>query len=284
MDDIFVDDATYPNSVWYYKGRRIRREELVHVPWFKVPGRTLGLSPIEAFAMTVTSGLEAQKFGVDWFQAGGVPPGTFKNNAVTVDQDQADVIKRRLVSAIRTRQPIVYGTDWDYNAITIPPEQAQFIESMNLSANQIAAIYGIAPEEIGGQAANSMTYSNEEHRETRRMADLRPWLVRLELKYSSWIPERQYVRHNISAVIRADLMTRHQVYKLDRDMGLRSINECRALEELPPIPGGDDFTALPVKTQAAQPALPAPVRTSIPGEPLLPARTNGGRPHPALVD
>jgi hypothetical protein len=30
---------------------------------------------------------------------------------------------------------------------------------------------------------------------------------------------------------------RHQIYQLDRDMGLRTIGELRALEELPPLPG-----------------------------------------------
>jgi HK97 family phage portal protein len=281
MDSIYVDDSTFPRAQWYYNGRKINREEIVHVPWFKIAGRTLGLSPIEAFALTITSGLEAQKFGNDWFEAGGVPPGTFKNSEATVDQAQADIIKARLVTAIRSRKPIVYGKDWEYSPVTIPPEQAQFIETMKLSANQIAAIYGIAPEEVGGEASNSLTYSNEEHRQRRRLADARPWLVRFETKFSSWIPEVQYVRFNLDAPIRVDVMTRTQVFEIERRIGLASIDEQRALTDRPPLPNGagKDYTPLATKAAAAAPAMRA-----IPGEVLLPSRSNGDRHDPVLVD
>jgi phage portal protein BeeE len=112
--------------------------------------------------------------------AGGVPPGTFKNSSESVDQDAAELIKARLGRAIASRQPLVYGMEWDFNPIAIPPEQAQFVQTQNLTANQIAAIYGIAPEEVGGVPTNSLTYNTEELRQTRQIADLRPWFVRFE--------------------------------------------------------------------------------------------------------
>lgn len=255
MDDVRVDDGGYPNSQWYYKGRRVDRSEIVHVPWFKLAGRTLGLSPIEAFALTVNTGLGAQEYAGDWFRAGGVPPGTFQNSEQTVTELQANEIRARLVRSIRTHEPLVYGRDWSYNPVVVPPEQAQFVEAQNLSANQVAAIYGIAPEEVGGVPANSLTYNTEELRQTRRMSDLRPWLVRIESALTALLPERQYVKFNADAVIRADLKSRHEVYKIDREIGLRSINEIRQLEELPPVPGGDEV-APPKPPAPPQPAPP----------------------------
>lgn len=233
MEKVFVDDSK-PRPEWFLDGRRIDRSEIVHIPWVTLPGRTLGLSPIEAFALTVEAGLEAQVYGADWFRAGGIPPGTFKNDNMVVDEHEATVIKGRLVNAIRSHQPIVYGKDWTYQPITIPPEQAQFVETAKLTANQIAAIYGIAPEEVGGEAANSLTYSNEEHRQTTRMHNLRPWLVRMESAFFSWLPARQYIKFNVDAVIRSDLRTRHEVYKIDLETGIRDLNEIRTLEDLPP--------------------------------------------------
>jgi len=276
MDDIYVDDQYFPRPVWYWKGHWIDSDEIVHIPWFKIAGRTLGLSPIEAFALTVTAGLESQKFGTDWFQAGGVPPGAFKNSAKTVDSTESDIIKNRLVSAMRTRKPLVYGNDWDYTPFTVPPEQAQFIESFKLSANQIAAIYGIAPEEIGGEAANGMTYMNEEHRELRRMADCRPWLDRLERKFGSWLPERQFVRFNIDAVMRVDLKTQLEVFKLEREIGFACIDEQRALKDRPPLPDGQGQDYTPLSKPAAPAALPAPALPA-PNEPANEPSTNGHR-------
>ncbi len=246
-----VDDRFPGRPKWFWMGREIDRSELVHVPWLTVAGRTRGLSPIDAFALTVTGGLSAQQYGNDWYAAGGVPPGTFKNNAIKVDQNQADVIKARLVAAIRTRQPIVYGADWDYNAITISPEQAQLVESLRLTANQIAAIYGIAPEEVGGEAANSLTYANEEMRQTTRLHNLRPWLVRIEAALSALLPERQYVRFAADATVRADIATRWAVYKTQREIGYRSLDEIRALEDEPALPDGQGASYEPLAKPTA---------------------------------
>ena len=257
--EFFVDDDSTPfRPQWYWLGRRIDRSEIVHIPWLTVPGRTLGLSPLEHAALTVQGGLQAMQYGNDWFAAGGVPPGTFKNTKVEIDQANARIIKARLGEAIRTREPIVYGADWDFNAIAIPPEQAQFVETQNLTANQIAAIYGIAPEEVGGVPANSLTYNTEELRQIRRMSDLRPWLVRLENGLSALLPERQYVKFNADATVRADLKTRHEVYQLDRNIGLLSLDEIRALEELPPLPDGQGQDYTPLTNVAAPPQLEPP--------------------------
>lgn len=245
--EFHVDDDSVPGRPqWYWQGRRIDRSEIVHIPWLTVPGRTLGLSPIEAFALTVTSGLSAQTYGTEWFAAGGVPPGTFQNTAQEVPQQVADEVKDRLVSSIRSRKPLVYGRDWKFEAISIPPEQAQLVETMNLTANQIAAIYGIAPEEVGGVPANSLTYNTEELRQTRRLADVRPWMERIECGLSAILPEHQYVKLNAAAVIRGDIMTRYRVYQIGRQIGILNADECRAHEDLPPLPDGQgqDYTPL----------------------------------------
>jgi HK97 family phage portal protein len=220
------------------------------------------LSPIESYALTIVNGLGAQNYGTDWFNNGGFPPGTFKNSAKTVSQEEAEAIRARLVASIRARKPLVHGCDWEYSPVTVPPEQAQFIETLKMTANQVAAIYGIAPDEIGGEAANSLTYANEEHRETRRIADVRPWLVRFESVFSSMLPERQYVKFAADAVVRADLTTRYGAYKIAREIGLLSINEERALEDLPPVPGGN---------VTAPPAAPVPSASPI----MQPVSTNG---------
>jgi HK97 family phage portal protein len=250
MDRVFVDDSTGAGQ-WYIDGRKVSRLDLVHVPWITVPGKTLGLSPIEYYALTINAGLDTQQYGADWFKNGGVPPGTFKNTAKTVSAEAADSISERLVSAIKRRRPLVHGVDWDFKSIAIPPEQAQFIETQKLTANQIAAIYGLDPTEVGGEAANSLTYTNEEHRQTNRLANIRPYLTRFESVFASILPDRQYVKFHGDAIVRADIKTRHEVYKIQSDIGLLSVNEQRAFEDLPPVEGGD--ARVPAQTKQQPP-------------------------------
>jgi HK97 family phage portal protein len=260
---VHVDDSSGLGR-WFIDGRAVDRSTIVHIPWLTVPGRTLALSPLETYAATVNAGLGAQAYGSQWFDNGGVPPGTFKNSQKTITPAMSEEIRDRLTSSIRTGKPLVYGTDWDFNAISIPPNQAQFVETQKLTANQIAAIYGIEPQEIGGEAANGLTYNNEELRQTKRLANMRPYLTRFEHAFASWLPSAQYVKFNGDAIIRADIKTRYETYQIARQIGLLTVNEERALEELPPVAGGDVAVPAQVQQQAQQapdnPATVAPIR------------------------
>jgi len=258
--DVMVEDSlpmgqrgSFTNPVWYWCGTELPAEDVVHIPWFPVAGRVWGLSPLMAYAMTVSTGLAAQRFSDDWFRSGGVPPGRFKNANQAVNQDEASVIKRRLVQAIRSHEPIVYGKDWDYEPITVSPTEAQFVETMRLGATQIAAIYGIPPEMIGGETGGSMTYSSPEQREIELIQfALLPYLTKLEAHLSALLPRGQYVKFNADALIRTDIETRWSVHEKARLIGAKSVDEIRAAEDMPPLPNGEgqDYTPLPVQAGA----------------------------------
>lgn len=248
MDRVRVDDSSGVGR-WFIDGREVSRLDLVHIPWMCIPGRTLALSPIEYYASTINAGLDSQSFGTDWFAGGGFPPAVFRNTQKVVSNEVASSIRARLAASMNSRQPLVTGMDWEFTPITVPPDQAQFIETQKLSANQVAAIYGLDATEIGGEAANSLTYSTEETRQINRAANMRPYLHRFEEAFASWLPSRQFVRFNTDATIRIDAKTRHEVYAIQRSIGLRSVNEQRALEDLPPVPGGDVHVPAPVQQQ-----------------------------------
>lgn len=52
-------------------------------------------------------------------------------------------MKARFGAAIRSREPLVYGKDWEYTPVSVPEGEAQWIGTMQLTANQIAPIYGV---------------------------------------------------------------------------------------------------------------------------------------------
>jgi HK97 family phage portal protein len=236
-----ADDTRQDGNVggWLVNGKPVPRGDIVHIPWFKVPGQRLGLSPIASFAATLGVGLQAQDYASDWFGAGGFPPGTMRNTEKAVSQEDAEQIKARVVAAIRTHAPLVHGADWEYKPISVPPEEAQFVQTMKMTTNHVASIYGIPPEMIGGESGSSMTYANVEQQQINFvMFTLRPWLVTLERAFSALLPDRQYVKFNADALIRADLMTRWQVNQIRVNLGAASIDEIRLQEDQPPLPNG----------------------------------------------
>jgi HK97 family phage portal protein len=234
-DRVYIDERI---RKYYLDGREIAAADLLHIRAFTLPGRIRGVSPLAMFASTIGAGQAMVDYSADWFRSGGFPPGTFRNTAVRVEQEEAEKIKRRLITSILQRAPLVFGHDWEYTPVSVPPEEAQFVEAAQLNATQIAAIYGIPPERIGGsRAGGSLTYANQEQDEIAwQTSGIRPWVVRLERALFDLLPSGTYVRFNLDAVIRTDLKTRHEVYAIDHGIGLRTIDEMRALEELPPLP------------------------------------------------
>jgi phage portal protein BeeE len=126
---------------------------------------------------------------------------------------------------------------------------------MRLTATQIAVVYGIPPEMIGGETGKSMTYHNvEQHGINFVSFSLRGWLDKLEAAFSQLTPNGHTVQFNPDGLIRMDSAARFQMYAIQRKIGFANINEQRAKEDLPPITEdmGDDYTPLDVMVQEAR--------------------------------
>lgn len=225
--------------------------EVFHVRGVTLPGRIEGISPLRSFALTILAGREAQRYGTDWYQAGGFPPGTFQNAEMEVNTEQAAEIRAELVKSLRRREPLVYGRDWDYKPVNVPPSEAQFVEAMQLNATQIAAILNLPPDRLGGTRGDSLTYSTAEQSTLQIIEALRPWLVRFEQAFFDLIPRNRFARFWTDALLKTDLEARMNSYEVMRNIGMRTADEIRELEDLPPLPGGIGAEEMPLTTMNA---------------------------------
>ena len=235
-DDVQVDEDNVVLPEYFYMGRHVPREFMVHIPWVVPAGKWRGISPLKAFKVAFETGVRAQEWGRDWFENGTTPPVHFKNTARELSAAAADDVKAKYLSAVRRRKPLVTGNDWDVNAIGTPADEQRVIASLKMTAAQVAAIYGLSPEDIGGEAANSLTYATVEGNERKQASKVgRPWCMRIEEALSMFTPRPQYLRFNLDANVRADLKTRMEAHEIALRTGLETISEARALEEKPPL-------------------------------------------------
>lgn len=238
-------DETGPLPVFRYNGREIPREDMKHIPAYSLPGSVKGVSPIGACSMLADTGAATQQMMRDWFKGRAVPGMTVKNSAKTLTPAEADTVSERIRAKMRTGQPFVHGNDWDINLLKIPADDAGFIASAKLNATQIASIYGLPPEEIGGETGSSLHYSTEELNQIKLVRRIRPWFAKLEQEFSGWMRPDEYVKFNLDAMIRVDTKTRYDVHKIAREIGLVNISELRKLEDMPPLPDGQGLDYSP---------------------------------------
>lgn len=260
-EDVYVlepQDQQTPNPLRakvYVYGREVvwygADAEVFHVRGVTLPGRVEGISPLRAFALTFLAGREAQRYGTDWYQAGGFPPGTFQNAEMEVNAAQAAEIRAQLVQSLRRREPLVYGRDWDYKPVTVPPSEAQFVEAMQLNATQIAAILNLPPNKLGGLSGDNLHYSTQEQDTLAIIEALRPWLVRFEQAFFDLLPRNRFTKFFTDALLKTDLEARMNMYQVMRNIGMRTADEIRELEDLPPLANGIGAEEMPLTTMNA---------------------------------
>jgi HK97 family phage portal protein len=227
--------------IWRIDGQEVDPASIWHVKAFTAPGQVLGLSPIQHARQAIGLGIGAERYAARFFGESAIPSGVLTSDQ-DIKQDRAEQLKARWKQAHTGHRDIaVLGQGARFQAVTIPPEQAQFLESTRANVATIARYFGVQPELIGGESGGSLTYANVEQRALDFLTfGLRPWLVRLEVALSALLSSTTTVKFNAAALVRTDLLTRYQAHEsaIRADWKLRS--EVRELEDLPPIAGIDD--------------------------------------------
>lgn len=232
---------------------------LWHTAIFVPGGQPFGLSPITYAARSINAGLEAERFGGEFFTGGGHPSSVIYSDQ-NLTPEQAQGAKEAFVRATKGREPAVMGAGLRHEQIQISPTDSQFLDSQRFTVEQIARIYGVFPEMIGAATSgSSVTYANREQRAADWLTyGLLPYLVPVEEALSSLVPRPQRVKANVSAVLRSDLKTRYESYAVALTNEFLSVDEVRGLEDLPPMPVDDDDD---VVDDAPDPAVPSPTES-----------------------
>lgn len=222
-----VGGTEYPNQA-----------DIFHVAAFLMPGSPVGLSPIAYSAMTLGTLAGAENFGRQWF-ANGSHPSAVLTTPGQINKTQAEIIKQRMKDAVKDNDFAVLGGGVTWQQMQISPEESQFLETQKFGINQIARIFGVPPEMIGGDAGNAMTYANV----TQRAMDfltysVQPWITRLEAAFAALLPAAQHLRFDTDELVRLDPETQWIVNQAKINTAYSSVNDLRGKAGEPPVEWG----------------------------------------------
>jgi HK97 family phage portal protein len=215
--------------------------DVVHVKGLSVDG-LVGLSAVSQASRVLGLSDELVKHALSFFQSGAPRPAGVLRLAPDAHSNDQARWREKLKAEGRPHGLLVIEGDADYQQITAPLDDSQFVEQRRLAAQEIARVFRIPPHMLGAPSADSMTYSNVEQESIEFVRySLTPWLRRIELALSNdsdLASQRQYVKFETDGLLRADANTRSEVYAraLDPVKGWMSREEVRCLEDLPPEP------------------------------------------------
>jgi HK97 family phage portal protein len=166
------------------------------------------------------------------------------------------------------RVPIIEG-GWGLEQITMKPEDAELLATRAYSVEQICRWFGVAPAMVGHMDKTTAWGTGLEQMNLWFLTyGLRPWLRAIEQEITRSVltpPQRivYYAEFNVDGLLRTDAEKRAAMMRSYVDGGINTPNEMRALNNDPPLPGGDQLTMaagrMPLETLGQQPAqIPPP--------------------------
>lgn len=159
-------------------------------------------------------------------------------------------LQERHQGAIRSGRPMLLDGGLTWTPLSIDPHDAQMLETRKFSGEQICRIFGVPPGMVGfGDSSSNWGTGKEVDVLGFQKFTLRKRLKRIEQALTKQLvplAERRaqgiVIEFNFEGLLRGDTASRYEAYEKAIRMGIATRNECRALENLPPIEGGDIVT------------------------------------------
>lgn len=240
-------ETLYKYQPEYGDARAVPARDMLHLRGLGWNG-LVGYSVVRMAAESIGLGLGQQRAAASIFGNSVNPSGVLEAEHA-VKQEQLEALRDAWRKAYRgpgkAGETIVLPLGLKYKPVTMPLADAQFLESRQFQVDDICRWFRVPPHKVA--SLGRATWSNIEHQSIEFVTDtLMPWVARLETEANQKLLGRNqqgrlYTRINLQGLLRGDANSRFQAYAIGRQWGWLSANDIRRLEDMDPIPDGDQY-------------------------------------------
>lgn len=226
-------------------------EDVLHIKGFTMDG-LVGLSPIRYQAGVMGAQIDANNAASHTF-GNNLKAGGFLQTDNILNSEQRQKLRGNLEYFSKPENAGKYmvleaGMSVSSSGVKMNPSDAQLLETRYFGIEEICRAFGVPPQLIGHtDKASSWASSLEGMNLGFLTYSLRPTLERIEQairkKLLNPSERSQYSpKFSVEGLLRADSQGRANFYTTMLQNGVMTRNEVRALEDLPPMSGGDSLT------------------------------------------
>jgi HK97 family phage portal protein len=222
--------------------------DVLHIR-LKGAGGVRGLSPLEMARQAIGLGLVEEKFGAKFFGRGQTMSGVIQLPASSpaMSREHIELMRETWEAAHsgadNAHRPGILSGGATWQGVTIPPEQAQFLESRDFQVADIATrFFGVPPHLVGlTEKQTSWGTGVAEQGIALYRFTLKGHLTRFEAAMSTLLPRGQFLRLNHRALLEADPKTEAQILEILLRNGVINFDYWRSKLDLEPRPGGNRY-------------------------------------------
>lgn len=220
-----------------------------------------GVSVLSFAADVVRGGLAAMAYNRSFYENGGQPSGL-----LMVDGDlggfvldsEGNPTEKTMKDAMREEWEKTQGGPENahkiaildhglkYQSLAISQKDSMFIEQQGQTVADIARYFNMPLYKLQD---GKQSYNSNEQQAIEYAGSLRPSIIQREqeMSYKLLTPSQQEagwaISTNMMALMRSDGAARSSYYNTMRSLGAYSVNDIRALEDMPGVEGGDEYAA-----------------------------------------
>lgn len=243
-------DLSLTYTVTLPSGQRqvLKQDKMLHLRGLTMDGIT-GLPVITYARESMDLALSTEKHAGSLFRngtrAGGVikHPGKLEDDGIVALRESLDYYRG---GAALEGRDLILEEGMDYQRLTMTSVDAQFIETRVQTLAEIGMYFGVPLHLIGlNDKASSWGTGIEQMGIGFVTYTMQDWLTMWEQAIArDLIDETEtdvYAKFNIAGLLKGDTKARYEAYTKGRQWGWLSANDVRALEDMNPIEGGDQY-------------------------------------------
>lgn len=222
-------------------------ENVLHIK--EMGNGTIGLARMDYMRASTTESTNAQTQASRLFSNSGKPTGVLMVDSVlTAAQRTAIQANFAGMQAGTVGRLFVLEANMKYQQLSLSPEDQQLLETRQFTVEEIARWFGVPSVLINQSNVTAWGSGIEQLVEGFYKLTIRPLLVSVEQAITKRVLTAGQratltVEFSLDGLLRSNLKDRAAVYATMVQNGLKTRNECRQLENDPPVPGGDELTA-----------------------------------------
>lgn len=246
-----IPKENYKDGIYYVKNddltlTPIPEEDMLHVPGLFPDDDRFGKGVVAHGAESIGMGLATEQHGASFFGNGAAPSVVLRHPRTLGDEAARNLRKswrERFSGPKKANGVLVLEEDIKVEKLTIPPEQAQFLQTRQFNVTEIARWYNVPPHllrELSKSSFNNIVSENLHY----ILISINPWLIRWESESNRQMlmeseKESYFFKFNVEGYLRGDMES--QANYLTRLLlnGIISVNEIRDILDMNPVANGD---------------------------------------------
>lgn len=230
--------------------RVLTESQIMHIRGFGMDG-VAGMMPVNAGRDVIGAAMSADEAAAKFFENGMQASGFLSQDTGRLTAPQREELRKSLVAFSGSKNAgklMVLEGGLKYQGVTMDPEAAQMLETRAFQIEEICRWFRVPPMMVGHMEKASSWASSVEGMNLQFLTNtLRPLLDNIEQEIIRCLiteaeADTYYAEFAVEGLLRADLNARREWYASALQNGWMNRDRVAALENMPPIPGGDIYT------------------------------------------